>query len=169
MAAKRGSENAGGQGEGSSFRGREFSAAAILDRALARLEEALGQLIRYAADLQFQNAPLLPLNQARARTIARALAADVRSAAVAADQVRRAAGKLFATEIRGASLRERAAATRQFAVRNKWCATRIAETRQGLLVTISRALYWNARFQKPSERLFPRIPLPPPHIELVWK
>jgi hypothetical protein len=168
MAAKRGSENAGGQGNGNSFRGGEFSTAAILDRALTRLEQALGQLIRHAADLQFQNEPLLPLDQARARTIARALSADVRGAAVAADQARRAAGKLFTTEVRGASPRERAAATRQFAVRNKWCATRIAETRQGLLVTISRALYWNARFQKPSELLFPRIPLPPPHVELVW-
>jgi hypothetical protein len=42
------------------WRGKHRSA--ILERALARLEQALGQLIRYAADLQFQNAPLLPLD-----------------------------------------------------------------------------------------------------------
>src|SRR6202022_4314564 len=32
-----------------------------------------------------------------------------------------------------------------------------------------RALYWNVRFQKPSALLFPRIHVPPPHIETVWK
>jgi hypothetical protein len=160
MAVKRGSGDAKRQGEGSTFSGRESTAATILERALARLEQALGQLIRYAADFQFQNAPLLPLDQARARVVARALAADIRRAAAAANQSRRAAGKLFDTEISGRSRRERAAAARQFAARDKWCTTRIAETRKGLLVAIRRALYWNGRFQKPSARLFPRIHVP---------
>lgn len=97
MAVKRGSGDAERQGDGSTFSGGESTAATILERSLARLEQALGQLIRYAADLQFQNAPLLPLDQARARVVARALAADIRRAAAAASQSRRAAGKLFNT------------------------------------------------------------------------
>ena len=156
-------------GSDSSFRGGEISAREILDRAFARLDEALDQVVHYTADLQ--RGPILPRNQSRARRVASALAADIRRVAVSANRARQAAGRLFKVEIAAVgSLRERVAATRKFASQDKWCAARIGEMRQGLLIAVRRALYWNARFKNPTARLFPKLPpLPPPSLERVWQ
>lgn len=42
--------------------------------------------------------------------------------------------------------------------------------RRGLVTTVRTALYWNARFGRPTAALFPKLPpLPPPFIVRVWE